>query len=172
MPAVFRSILARIQSAAVGLTLAVPLSLVFAPSAQADAQLAQGGNGSASASLNIRVIIPAVMRLLENSHPRQLTVGPDGSSAGMQRLVVMSNMKRGFCVSLSRPAGMEGAWQLRQLDSSPVYVQAVAQGYKVCTMRPGRYTLELEHSFTPAQADPAQKIASLPWPVQTDVNAI
>lgn len=145
------------------------LSLAHVPTAQAEAQVAADGQ-SASASINFRVIIPSVMRLLENSHPQQLTVASDGSSAGQQRLVVMSNMKRGICITLSRPAGMDGQWDLRQLDNSPVYMQRVAQGYKLCTTRAGRYTLELEHSFKPAST--VDRFASLPWPVQTDVNAI
>ncbi len=151
------------------------LSMGAVGTAQAEAQFTTGP-GNASASLNFKIVIPAVMRLLENSHPQQLTVGPDGRSSGQQRLVVMSNLKRGICITLRRPPGTEGQWQLRQLDNSPVYLQAVSHGYKVCTTRPGRYTLELEHQFTPSApqspAAGANTFASLPWPVQTDINAI
>ena len=113
-------------------------------SGQAESRFAPPGQG-ASASLNIRIVIPAVMQVLENSHPAEF----DGDQPVEQRLVVLSNMRHGFCASLRL--------------SDP----AVADGYRLCTRQPGRYTLRLRHAFGTGTQQ-----AVLAWPVQTELMAL
>src|SRR3990167_7675844 len=74
----------------------------------------------ASATLNFRIVIPPVMRVLKNSHPLQIDPEADGSLSAQQRLVVMSNMKRGFCVTLRLADPALDDWQLTTAPQSGV----------------------------------------------------
>ncbi|WP_382153048.1 hypothetical protein [Hydrogenophaga sp. ANAO-22] len=123
--------------------------------------------GQAGASLDFRIIIPPIMRVLENSHPQLLdTAG--GEASAEQRLVVMSNMKRGFCVSLRRAAPQLGTWELQTAPQSGVQLSPVADGYRLCGTRPGQYTVLLQHRFGTGDS----RVNALHWPVQTDISAI
>ncbi len=123
--------------------------------------------GQAGASLDFRIVIPPIMRVLENSHP-QLLDTTDGGASAEQRLVVMSNMKRGFCVSLRRAAPQLGTWELQTAPQSGVQLSPVADGYRLCGTRPGQYTVLLQHRFGTADS----RANALHWPVQTDISAI
>lgn len=127
-----------------------------------------GGSGaSASAALQFRVVIPAVMRVLENSHPSQLETAADGALVGQQRLVVVSNMRHGFCVALRRNQAGAGPWQLETAANNGAALTPTADGYRLCTSRPGRYSLLLQHRF-----EPTATLTALAWPVQTDITAL
>ncbi|MBU7576205.1 MAG: hypothetical protein KAF64_22790 [Hydrogenophaga sp.] len=123
--------------------------------------------GQAGASLDFRIVIPPIMRVLENSHP-QLLDTTDGEASAEQRLVVMSNMKRGFCVSLRRAAPQLGTWELQTAPQSGVQLSPVADGYRLCGTRPGQYTVLLQHRFGTTDS----RASALHWPVQTDISAI
>lgn len=149
--------------------LAVSLGLVLAPAAsQGEAQLTSSAPAT-SGALDFRIVIPPVMRVLENSHPLQLTSGTDGSLGGQQRLVVLSNMKRGFCVTLRLRSQDVEQWQVRAAPEPGVTLQAAGQAYRLCSDRPGRYTMVLQHEFGPSGHGPG---AAPAWPVQTDITAI
>lgn len=135
----------------------------------AESRLAATGAASAGASLDIRIVIPPVMRVLENSHPPQLSADVDGVLGGQQRLVVLSTLKGGFCVALRQAQPDGSRWQLDAHPEPGVTLHPAHDGYRLCSARPGRYTLLLQHRFTPADRGPS---ASLPWPVQTDISAI
>ena len=145
------------------LTLAVCLSTPLA--------LAESGfappNGKASAALDFRIIIPPVMRVLENSHPSELMPDAAGALSGQQRLVVVSNMKRGFCVSLRMAEPQRAGWQLSTASDQNVTLIPVADGYRLCAAAPGHYTLLLDHRFV----SPGDQLARR-WPVQTDLTTI
>ncbi|WP_066258651.1 hypothetical protein [Hydrogenophaga flava] len=149
--------------------LAVSLGLVLAPAAsQGEAQITTLAPAT-SGALDFRIVIPPVMRVLENSHPPQLTSGADGSLGGQQRLVVLSNMKRGFCVTLRLRSPDVEQWQVRADPEPGVTLQPAGQAYRLCSDRPGRYTMVLQHQFgAPAHAPGAAQV----WPVQTDITAI
>lgn len=119
------------------------------------------GGGPASAGLNFRIVIPPVMRVIENSHPTQ--VGQDQTVE--QRLVVLSNMKNGFCASLRLSDPAVTTWRLQTDEVDGVTLQAVAAGYRLCTSRPGRYTLRLQHDF-------GTQRSALIWPVQTELMVL
>lgn len=131
--------------------------------AGAEASRASGGD-SASASLNIRIVIPPVMRVIENNHPQQI----DARQPVEQRLVVLSNLKRGFCASLRLSDPALAGWQLQTEQVGGVTLQAVADGYRLCASRPGRYTLRLQHDFGAT----SRQQAAMAWPVQTELMAL
>ena len=125
--------------------------------------------GNAGAALDFRIIIPPIMRVLENSHPTQLTPIVGGDWSAEQRLVVLSNMKRGFCVTLRMNTADVEAWRLQTEQVGGITLNPVADGYRLCTPRPGRYTLVLQHEF---EASGNSTMQSLRWPVQTDITAL
>lgn len=124
---------------------------------------------SASASIDIRIVVPPIMRVLENSHPVQLIAESGGDWSAEQRLVVLSTMKRGFCVTLRMNTSDVEAWRLQTEQSGGITLSPVNHGYRLCTPRPGRYTLLLQHEF---EASGNSAMQSLRWPVQTDISAI
>jgi hypothetical protein len=157
-----------IRSALVTALTALGLALAPVNGLGESVMVTGGENRGASATLNFRIVIPPVMRVLENSHPQQIDPAADGSLSAQQRLVVMSNMKRGFCVTLRLTDPQFDGWQLQTAPQSGVMLGPVADGYRLCSNRPGRYTLLLQHQFG---SSPASSNA-LNWPVQTDLTAI
>lgn len=146
------------------------LALVAVPTPSlADSLLVTGGDtAGASASLHFRIVIPPMMKVMENSHPLQLTAGAHGDLSAEQRLVVLSTMKRGFCVTLRLATPGVDRWQLHTPPAHGVSLTPLEDGYRICSARAGRYTLVLQHRFgvnTPGQQ-------AMRWPVQTDFSAI
>lgn len=124
--------------------------------------------GNASAALDFRIIIPPIMRVLENTHPSQLDAEADGDWSAQQRLVVVSNMKRGFCVTLRMSTPEVDDWRLKTAQHDVTLTQ-VSDGYRLCAPRAGRYTLLLDHEFNAANK---ATTGALRWPVQTDITAL
>ncbi len=123
---------------------------------------------SASASVDIRIIIPPIMRVLENSHPVQMNPVVGGDWSAEQRLVVLSTMKRGFCVTLRMNTPEVDGWRLKTEQTGGITLNPVSDGYQLCTPRAGRYTLLLQHDFESA----GNTSESLRWPVRTDITAL
>lgn len=149
--------------------LAVSLGLLLVPAAGQGEARFNITEPTASASLDFRIVIPPIMRVLENSHPWQLDAGADGSLAASQRLVVLSNMKHGFCVTLRLAAPAPGEWQVEAAPEPGVSVQPAGDGWRLCSARPGRYTLQLQHRFTRTAHGQTPGTA---WPVQTDITTL
>lgn len=131
--------------------------------------VSSAGNTGTSASVDIRIVVPPVMQVLENSHPSQLGVSEDGQWSAQQKLVVMSTMKRGFCVTLRLATPQVNDWRLQTAEEGGTTLSAVADGYRLCTVRAGRYTLLLQHAFA---ADNAVSGEALRWPVRTDLTSL
>lgn len=152
---------------------ALAVLLLWPAASRAEASFA-GPSGKASASINFRIVIPPVMRVLENSHPALLQPNADGSAlTAEQRLVVVSNMKHGFCVALRQPSPeLAAGWQLQQTavdtNGSEAVISPLADGYRLCTSRPGHYTLRLQHAF-PAP-NPGLAATARHWPVHTELH--
>lgn len=127
---------------------------------------------SAQATLAFQVIIPAVLQVLEDSHPTNMQPTPSGNWSGQQRLVVMSNMKRGFCVTLRLGAPDVTEWKLRSVQADEVQLDPVVGGYRLCAARAGRYTLVLDHQFESGTAANFAAEKPLNWPIQTEVTAL
>jgi len=82
-----------------------------------------------STELELRIIIPQFIRVLENSHPVVLDADADGDWSAQQRLVVVSNMKRGFCVTLRMSAPEVDAWRLHTPQSGGITLDAMHDGW-------------------------------------------
>jgi hypothetical protein len=147
------------------------VGLMLAPAAGMSESSPGSTSRSASAALEFRIIIPPVMRLLENSHPALLAAEANGDWNAEQRLVVVSNMKRGFCVTLRMNAPEVDAWRLQTVQNGGITLTRVTDGYRLCTPRPGHYTLLLQHEFD-AAAPQLTGHNGLRWPVQTEISAI
>lgn len=124
--------------------------------------------GKASASLDFRIIIPPIVRVIENSHPVQLDPEIGGDWSAEQRLVVLSTMKRGFCVTLRMNSPDVDAWRLKTEQTGGITLTPTNDGYRLCTVRAGRYTLLLQHDFGVTR----NTSESLRWPVQTEFTAL
>lgn len=122
------------------------------------------------AALEFRIVIPRVLRVLENNYPMLLEAKADGSWGAEQRLVVASNMKRGFCITLRMVAPEVDVWRLHTPQTSGITLDAVGAGYRLCAPRPGRFTFLLRHEFD-ATAQRATA-GALRWPVRTDITAL
>lgn len=139
-------------------------AVAAAPWALAESGFASAG-GKASAALDFRIIIPPVMQVLENSYPDQLQVDGSGALSAQQQLVVVSNMRHGFCVSLRMAEPKRADWRVQHNGSEPgVRLEPTTDGWRLCTSKPGRYTLQLQHQFGSTGLQTAQR-----WPVQTDL---
>lgn len=122
----------------------------------------------ASASVDLQVRVPPVMQVLENSHPTQWDMA-QGIWNAQQRLVVVSTMKRGFCITLRQNERQVDNWRLHTPQEGGVTLSPVTDGYRVCTARPGRYTLLLQHAFETTAGRAPERLR---WPVQTDLTAL
>ena len=129
----------------------------------------------AGAALSIAIIIPSVLRILENIHPSTLPLNNAASPrvSALQRIVLISTLRTGFCVDLRLDLQQIAEWQLRlsSNSNSNVHVNAANGGYRLCTRRAGRYELALEHDFilkeTPLQFASAD--TAMGWPVNVSL---
>lgn len=55
-----------------------------------------------------------------------------------QLLVVLSNLKHGFCASLRLSDPTMDGWRLQTDEVGGVTLQPMANGYRLCASRPGR----------------------------------
>lgn len=122
-----------------------------------------------SASLDFRVVIPKVMRIMENDHPLELPAPDRHTSriAVQQRLVLMSTLPRGFCMDLQIGQQTLSDWQLQLSGSPGTWVQASGSGYRLCTGRAGRYDVALTHDFKASDMQGHLR----GWPVQVGLTA-
>lgn len=127
----------------------------------------------ASTALNFAIVIPAVLRILENSHPAALfsadMTGPLISAT--QRLVLVSTLGKGFCMDLRLNQQQVEDWQLNVSGSAGTRVEAAEGGYRVCALRPGRFELALQHAFSLKGGKPGGEAtgANLRWPVSVSL---
>lgn len=141
--------------------LALVAGLATVCPAAAESLLATGGQ-VASARLTLRVVIPAMVRLQEDSHPLELAPG-----IAKQKLVIQTNLKHGFCAALSVDNNDFAGWQLRVASGDGVWLQSTQEGYRLCSKGPGHHTVYLEHQF-----DIAPTMTPRPWPVRTELASI
>lgn len=137
---------------------AVLLALtLLSPAAWPESTVARN-RPSASARVNIRVTVPPVVNILENSHPSTLAAEP-GPITALQRIVLHTNVRQGACVELTRR--VPGAsWELRAVGGEAVSVHALGDGWRLCTLRQGTHAVLIEHRF-------GAELAGR-WPLRTD----
>lgn len=111
--------------------------------------------------VDFAIIVPAILRLLENDHPTELLslAGPALPVSAFQRVVLVSTMRSGFCMDLRlnpMPGGQAHVadWQVQVAALSGVASVSVARvdafdgGWRVCARRAGRFELALQHAFS------------------------
>lgn len=106
-------------------------------------------SGTSSAALDFQVIIPQVLRILENSHPMALPP-PDRQTSrisALQRLVLVSTLRGGFCMDLQMAGQQLSDWQVQISTGTGTWLQRASGGWQLCTARAGRYDVALQHDF-------------------------
>jgi hypothetical protein len=134
--------------------------------AQAESALASGDSASASSRLRFRVTVPPIVRVLDNLHPAQVRLD---DLPLRQELEVQSTLRQGFCLSLRLATTGLAQWTVRS-QGIDVVVRRTGEGYRVCAPRHGRYRVALDHQFVGDSAAPP--LASVPWPVITEISPL
>lgn len=122
------------------------------------------GSPSATARVRIQVSIPPLVRVMENRFPATLALAPQGTHVAAQTLVVSTNLRSGFCLTLRTDAPSPGGWRIRSVGDDPVQIDAQGDGWRVCAGRLGLHTLRLQHEFDAPNG--------LAWPVRTELTLL
>jgi hypothetical protein len=141
------------------------LALCMPAAGRAESRVAGGAQPAASASIRLRVEVPALLQLRDNRHP--LAVPLAGASV-QQLLDVQTNLRQGFCATLRLTTSAVRDWTVQSVGS-PARVQRTPEGYRVCAERQGRHQVALEHRF---DFGLSQATGSVSWPVQIELSAI
>ena len=136
-----------------------PLSLVPVAAIAASAAGGSAPDPRKVGAVDFAIVIPAILRLLENDHPAELHVLAETASpiSALQRVVLISTLRSGFCMDL-RLKPMHGGqahvvdWQVRLATLSGgaavnARVEAFDGGWRVCARRAGHFELALQHAF-------------------------
>ncbi len=135
--------------------------------------------GKTSAAVDIAIIIPAVLRILENEHPLTLVAAPAEPHtslerlAAVQKITVVSTLKKGFCMDLRLGRGDIAHWTMSLQSTANVWLESAVSGYRLCTGRPGRHLLTLQHAFSWPQPT-GQRVGAaneMTWPVHVSISA-
>lgn len=124
---------------------------------------------SSRSALGLAVVIPTVLQIQENRHPLFLTstAAPGSRISATQDIVLLTTLRRGFCVDLQLTNLQLVDWQLTVSGSTGTSIEPAGSGYRLCLARAGRYKLALQHSFSPnIRPDGASTAATeFVWPV-------
>jgi hypothetical protein len=145
--------------------LPLAFALCLPGAGMAQSRLAGGAQPAASASIRLRVEVPALLQLRDNRHP--LAVPLAGASV-QQLLDVQTTVRQGFCATLRLTLSGVRDWTVQSVGA-PARVQRTADGYRVCAERQGRHQVALEHRFDFGQS---QAAGSVSWPVQIELSAL
>ena len=189
-------LLATIAFSALASPAPTPLSLAAA-SPGADAPASGGTDPRKSGAVDFAIVIPAILRLLENDHPAELLTlaEQDSPVSALQRVVLVSTLRSGFCMDLRLNLAQVGQtpvadWQVSlaalsgTAAASGARVEAFEGGWRVCTRRAGRFELALQHAFSLQPATQASRqalagntpgsvageAAALNWPVALSLS--
>lgn len=143
--------------------LALLTGLATACPATAESVMANGAQ-TASARLTLRVVIPPMVKLQEDSHPSELASG-----VAEQKLVIQTNLRQGFCAALRLSTDVHLGWELRVASGDKVRLQPSGEGYQLCSNGPGVHTVRLEHRFGTSSAPGG---APLAWPVRMEIASL
>jgi hypothetical protein len=144
-------------------------------------------------AVDFAIVIPALLRLLENDHPAELNPLAEVAApiSALQRVVLVSTMRSGFCMDLRLNPLQAGQaqvtdWQVQlaalsgAAAASGARVEAFEGGWRVCARRAGRFELALQHAFsvqprspqagTRLAADTSYQAPSMGWPVALSLS--
>lgn len=141
-------------------------------SASANDTLSADGR-QASAVVNFSIIIPAVLRIIENSHPSSLPGADPQTSriSAMQRMVLVSTLRKGFCMDLQLTQRQLADWQVQLSGSAGTWIEPSEGGWRLCAGRAGRYELALQHDFSLKDGTRGKLAPALDWPVSISLTA-
>lgn len=153
--------------------IALLAGLLWAPASASASETLSTDGRQASAAVNFSIIIPAVLRVIENSYPRLLPVANAQTSdiSALQRMVLVSTLGKGFCMDLQLNRRQVADWQVQLSGSAGARVQASGNGYRVCTSRAGRYELALQYDFSLKDDVRGALAPALDWPVSMSLTA-
>jgi hypothetical protein len=170
-----------------------PSPLSLAPAAAVTAPTDHSTDVRKTDAVDFAIVIPAVLRLLENDHPAELQplAAPASPISALQRVVLVSTLRSGFCMDLRLTPLQVGQtqvadWQVQlaalsgAAAASGARVEAFDGGWRVCTRRAGRFELALQHAFSMRPTAPEARVsmaidaagqtASLGWPVALSLS--
>ena len=127
----------------------------------------------ASTTQNFRIIIPAVLHILENSHPPSLLVAGTQTSriSAMQRMVLVTTLRKGFCMDLRLTQPRVADWKIQVGGSAGTWIEPSDGGYRLCANHAGRYELALQHGFGLKEGARGNLAPALDWPVGVSLAA-
>lgn len=145
--------------------------VLWAPSGASAHEVSSADGSKASALLDFSIIIPVVLRIIENSHPPLLPVADTQTSriSATQRMVLVSTLRKGFCMNLQLTRSQVSDWQLQVSGSAGTRIEPSEGGYRVCTNRAGRYDLALQHDFKLKDDTRGNFASALDWPVNVSL---
>ncbi len=128
----------------------------------------------AHAALHFAIVIPQILRILENSHPpvlQTVVYSPASHITASQRIVVLSTMGKGFCMDMSLTQAQVTDWNLSISGNVGSWLQQTADGYRLCLNRAGRYEMTLQHEFSVKNANLTRSstLPALDWPVHVSL---
>lgn len=148
--------------------------LALPPLARAGETLQPAGkSNSVDAALTFAIVIPSVLRVLENTHPEVLeSFGPSNSLvSALQRMVLISTLGKGFCMDLRLTHQQVANWNLTSSGSSAgVRVEATEGGYRLCARKAGRFEVLLQHNFEFTGNASLTPTYSTHWPVNLSLT--
>jgi hypothetical protein len=145
--------------------------LLWAPSSVSAHEGSSSDGRKASAQLDFRIIIPVVLRIIENSHPPSLPVADTQTSriSTLQRMVLVTTLRKGFCMDLQLTRTQLTDWKLHVSGSADTRIESSEAGYRVCTNRAGRYDLALKHDFKLKDGTRENSAPALDWPINVSL---
>lgn len=127
-----------------------------------------------SSALGFTVIIPAILQIQENQHPATLTstASPVSRISAIQNIVLLSTLRKGFCMNLQLTNLQLVDWHVTVSGSAGTSIEPAGGGYRLCMARAGRYKLALQHSFSPStKHDGASTAATeISWPISLSLS--
>lgn len=126
-------------------------------------------------ALDFTIVVPAILQILENRHPSLITspAFPASRISVTQDIVLLSTLRKGFCMDLGLSNVQLVEWQLTVSGGSAgTSVERVGGGYRLCMARAGRYKLALQHSFNTSNLliGAATPPTEFGWPVSLSLS--
>lgn len=146
--------------------------LVGTASAPAHEMLGADGR-PVSAMLNLSIIIPAVLRIIENRHPPSLpaTDAQTLRISARQHMVLVSTLRKGFCMDLGLTHPLVVNWQVQVSGNASTWIESSMGGYRLCGGHAGRYDLSLQHEFGLKEVSRDSLTPAIDWPVSVSLAA-
>lgn len=130
-------------------------------------------SGSTSAALTFAIVIPSVLRILEDTHPDILQVygAFDTLVSAQQRMVVISTLGKGFCMDLRLASQQVVSWHMTSSGSSAgIWIETTVGGYRLCARKAGRFEIYLQHNFELTQKASPTPLNGTSWPVNVSLT--